>query len=534
MFSGAPPALFILLEIYYKMAPLTARRRRRVSEVFESMRRVRTLGLLGTGVIGGGWAARALHFGIDVLAADVKPEMEAWIRGAVENAECTLVRLTSAPLPPKGELSFTTDMAAMARQSDFIQENVPEQLELKRRVLAEVSRHVPADVVIASSTSGIMASDLQRDMRFPERFLVAHPFNPVYLLPLVELVGGRATSQQALESAAAFFSYIGMHPLRVRSEVPGHLTDRLQEALWREILHLVNDGVATTGELDEAIVYGPGLRWAGMGTNLIYHLAGGETGMRHMLRQFGPCLKWPWTKLEAPELTEQLIDRMVEGTQAQAGGRSIRELERLRDEYLVSVQQVLKQYDIGAGATLRALEERLYADSAERLIRTVTAADPHAGQPLETLQTQVRTDWIDHSGRMAEARCLQIFADAADALFRMVGVNGVDRAAARAFFAHESHVIHHAPAGALETLRVLTQVLGVDDNGVHLFHALKRRSDGRLIATGEQLYEYVNAAGGAAAPMDPAVRAQLQRIRAKHAKLPVPVHAGRHVVFGRD
>src|ERR1700693_2656048 len=154
------------------------------------MRQVKTLGLLGTGVIGGGWAARALHFGIDVVAADLKPEMEAWIRGAVDNAEGALSRLTFAPLPPKGRLSFTTDLHAMARQVDFIQENIPEQLELKQRVLGDASRHAPPDVVIASSTSGLLPSDLQRDMAAPERFLVAHPFNPVYLLPLGELVGG--------------------------------------------------------------------------------------------------------------------------------------------------------------------------------------------------------------------------------------------------------------------------------------------------------------------------------------------------------
>src|ERR1700758_2910441 len=328
------------------------------------MRTVKTLGLLGTGVIGGGWAARALHFGINVLAADVKPEMEQWMRGAVANAEGALAKLTFAPLPRKGTLSFTTDLSAMARQVDFIQENIPEQLELKQRTLAAVSRQAPRDVLIASSTSGLLPSDLARDLEFPQRFLVAHPFNPVYLLPLVELVGGKAPSPQALEAAGRFYTYIGMHALRVRREIPGHLTDRLQEALWREILHMVNDGGATTGELDDSIVYGPGLRWAAMGTNLIYHLAGGETGMRHMLRQFGPCLKWPWTKLEAPELSEALIDKMVAGTQAQAAGRSIRELERLRDDYLVAIQQVLREYDLGAGATLRALEERLYEDAA--------------------------------------------------------------------------------------------------------------------------------------------------------------------------
>src|SRR5262249_62340197 len=168
-------------------------------------------------------------------------------------------------------------------------------------------------------------------------------------------------------------------------EGPAQLTHRLQEALWREILHLVDDDVATTGELDDSIVYGPGLRWAAMGTNLIYHLAGGESGMRHMLQQFGPCLKWPWTKLEAPELTEELIDRMVEGTQAQAAGRSIRELERLRDDYLVAIQQVLRQFNIGAGATLRALEQPLY-ESSSAAGRTRLESAPAAGAPARALR----------------------------------------------------------------------------------------------------------------------------------------------------
>jgi len=491
------------------------------------MRTVKTLGLLGTGVIGAGWAARALHFGVDVIAADVKPEMEAWLRGAVDNAEPALARLTLAPLPPKGKLSFTTSAAEMASRADFIQENIPEQLELKQKMLAEVSRHAADDVIIASSTSGIMPSDLQRHMHAPQRFCVAHPFNPVYLLPLVELVGGEQTVPATIDAARAFFTYIGMHALHVRREVPGHLTDRLQEALWREILHMVNDGVATTGELDESIIYGPGLRWAGMGTNMIYHLAGGETGMRHMLAQFGPCLKWPWTRLEAPELSEQLIDRMVEGTQAQAAGRSIRELERLRDEFLVSIQQVLRESNVGAGATLRALEERLYRD-AGRDLHTAPAA---AGQPLRTLNARVRPDWIDYNNHMTESRYLQVFGDATDALYRQVGVDDTYRAAGRMFYTVESHLTHKAEAKGNEPMYVTTQVLGVDDKRLHIFHRLHRASDDTLLATAEHLYLHVDTAIAKAAPIDPSVRSRIEQLRDAQGAIAQPAEAGRRIAM---
>jgi carnitine 3-dehydrogenase len=486
------------------------------------MRKVKTLGLLGTGVIGGGWAARALHFGIDVIAADVKPEMEEWIRGAVANAEPALARLTFAPLPPKSKLSFTTDLKIMAKSADFIQENIPEQLPLKQRMLAEVSRYAAADVIVASSTSGLTPTDLQRDMTSPERFCVAHPFNPVYLLPLVELVGGEKTAQSTIDAAAKFFTYIGMHPLHVRREVPGHLTDRLQEALWREILHLVNDGVATTGELDESIVYGPGLRWAAMGTNLIYHLAGGESGMRHMLAQFGPCLKWPWTKLEAPELTETLIDRMVEGTQRQAAGRSIRELERLRDDYLVAIQQVLRQYNIGAGATLRSLEERLYHDAAT----THAARSSEPRTPLRLLDTVVRPEWVDYNRHMSDFRYGQLFGDATDVLFRQIGVDEAYRDTGRMYYSVESHVKHLGEAKAGEPLYVTTQLLGVDDKRLHVFHRMRRGRDDMEIATAEQMYLHVNTAAVKAAPADAAIRAKLESIRDRHSGLPIPPEAG--------
>jgi carnitine 3-dehydrogenase len=488
------------------------------------MRTVRTMGLLGTGVIGGGWAARALHFGIDVIAADVKPEMEEWIRGAVANAEPALSRLTFAPLPPKGKLTFTTDLRVMAERADYIQENIPEQLELKQRMLAQVSRHAAPDVIIASSTSGLTPSDLQRDMVVPERFLVAHPFNPVYLLPLVELVGGAKTHATTIEAASVFLRYIGMHALHVRKEIPGHLTDRLQEAIWREILHMVNDGIATTGELDDSIIYGPGLRWAAMGTNLIYHLAGGESGMRHMLAQFGPCLKWPWTKLEAPELSETLIDRMVEGTQAQAAGRSIRELERLRDDYLVAIQQVLRQYNIGAGATLRALEERLYRDAGKGT--DTTGAD--SGTTLQ-FASSVRPDWVDYNGHMSDFRYTQLFGEATDALYRRVGIDAAYREAGHMFYTVESHIKHAGEAKAGDPLLVDTLILSVDAKRLHVFHRLLHGKTGAPIATGEQMHLHVDTRAAKAAPMSAALRARLDQLRTAHALLPRPAEAGRHI-----
>ncbi len=494
------------------------------------MRQVKALGLLGTGVIGAGWAARALHFGVDVLAADVNPRMESWLREAIDTAYRSLSRLTLAPLPAPGRLSFTTDLMEVARRADLIQENIPENLELKQQVLGEASRHAAPDVIIASSTSGLLPTDLQRNAQAPERVLVAHPFNPVYLLPLVELVGGERTSREAIAAAAAFYTDIGMHPLHVRREIPGHLTDRLQEALWREILHLVNDGVATTGELDDSITYGPGLRWAAMGTNLIYHLAGGETGMRHMLHQFGPCLKWPWTKLEAPELTEQLIDRMVEGTQAQAAGRSIRELEERRDEYLLAIQQVLRQFDIGAGATLGALEERLYQRAAAAARdRLMTGTGGAAGEPLRLVDTHVRPEWVDYNGHMTDSRYLQLFGDATDALFRHVGVDAAYRRSGRSLYTVESHITHEAEVRALEPVHVLTRVLAVDDKRVHLFHRLIRGRNRAAVAAGEQLYLHVDTSAGRAAPMDADVRDRLERLCASQSHLPRPNEAGRSI-----
>ena len=302
---------------------------------------ISTLGLVGGGVIGSGWAARALAHGLDVVAYDPAPDGEAALRAAVDNAWPALERMGLGPGADRGRLRFVATIAEVAAAADFIQENAPEREDLKRRLLAEIDANCGPDVVIASSSSGLLPSRIQADCRHPGRVVIGHPFNPVYLLPLVEIVPGEHTAPETMERAAAFYRSIGMRPLRMRKEIEGYLSDRLQEALWREALHLVNEGIATTEDIDDAIVYGPGLRYAFMGTCLTFHLAGGEGGMAHMLDQFGPALKLPWTKLVAPELTRELRDRMVEGTAVQADGRSIKELERWRDDCLIRLIEAL-------------------------------------------------------------------------------------------------------------------------------------------------------------------------------------------------
>jgi carnitine 3-dehydrogenase len=251
--------------------------------------------------------------------------------------------------------------------------------------------------------------------------------------------------------------------------------------------------------------------------------------MRHMLAQFGPCLKWPWTKLEAPELTETLIDRMVEGTQAQAAGRSIRELERLRDDYLVAIQQVLRQYNIGAGATLRSLETRLYQDAAS----SHTAQPAAAGQPARLLDAVVRSEWVDYNRHMSDFRYAQLFGEAIDALFRQVGVDEAYRESGRMYYTVENHIRHLGEAKSGEPLYVTAQLLGVDAKRVHVFQRMYRGRDDQEIATAEQMYLHADTTAGKAAAADPTVRAKLEAIRSAHAGLAPPAEAGRSIGFAR-
>jgi carnitine 3-dehydrogenase len=310
---------------------------------------IKTVGIVGGGVIGSGWAARCLAAGLDVIVSDPAPNAESATRASVANAWPALTRIGLKAGADQKRMTFAKSVAEAASKSDFVQESAPERIDLKRKLHAEIDAHARPDVIIASSSSGLLPSEFQADCKHPGRVLVGHPFNPVYLLPLCEVLGGKQTDAAAIDNAMKFYTSIGMRALKVRKEIDGYIADRLQEALWREILHLVNDGIATTGEIDDAIRYGPGLRWAFMGTNLIYHLAGGEGGMKHMLEQFGPALDLPWTNHKAPKLTQALIDRMVEGTGEQAKGWSIKELERFRDDCLIRVMEAVEDARKAAG-----------------------------------------------------------------------------------------------------------------------------------------------------------------------------------------
>jgi carnitine 3-dehydrogenase len=486
---------------------------------------VRKVAVIGTGVIGAGWATRCLAHGLDVVAWDPGPGAEARLRAAVDNAWPAVAKLGLWPGADRARLGIAATLEEACAGADFVQESAPEREDLKRRLLAEIDAAVPDHVVIASSSSGLLPSRIQADCRHPGRVVIGHPFNPVYLLPLVEVLGGRQSDHEAVRRAMAFYREIGMHALEVRNEIDGYLSDRLQEAVWREILHLVNDGVASTNEIDDAISYGPGLRWAIMGTCLTFHLAGGEGGMHHMLEQFGPALKLPWTKLEAPELNAALVERMVEGTKLQAAGRSVKELERLRDDCLIAIMQALRGHDVGAGRTLAEDEaRRLGSRDFQRWERGAEVA-----APLALYDCTVLPEWVDYNGHMSEACYLTAFGWASDALFRYVGIDEAYRAAGLSFYTVESHINYLREASTGEPLRFSTQLLGLDEKRLHFFHWMYHGQTGALIATTEQMLLHVDMKAAKTAPIVPRAHEALSNVWAMHRDLPAPEQAGRRM-----
>ena len=476
---------------------------------------IRRIGLVGGGVIGAGWAARFALAGYDVCLFDPDPAADRKVAAVLGNARRAQQRLLGALLPREGTVTIAATLAEAVADADFIQESLPEVETLKQRVLREIEAAARPGVVIGSSTSGLLPTQLQSVLADPARFVVGHPFNPVYLLPLVEVCGGAATTQATKDIATALYTACGIQALQVRVEIDGFIADRLLEALWREALWLVNDGVATTAEIDDAIRYGAGLRWSFMGTFLTYRLAGGEAGMRHFLAQFGPALKLPWTKLVACELTDELTDRVAAQSDEQAGGIGLREYEQKRDDCLVDVMTALKANDFAAGATLKAHGERLAA-------RQATPQDGAA------LVTHVDAAWIDYNGHMTEWAYLKLFGDTTDVLLAQIGAGADYVAAGHSFYTVESHLRHLGQARLGERVAVAAQVLSADAKRLHIFHTMTG-ADGSVIATAEHMLVHVDAAAERSVAMLPAVAAAVAARVSADAGRARPDAAGRSI-----
>lgn len=300
--------------------------------------------VVGTGVIGSGWITRMLAHGHEVVATDPSESAYETMLEQVKSNWPYVERMGLHPNASLDNLTFTPYLEEAVKDADLIQENVPEVEEIKDKVLTDIDFYARPDAIIGSSTSGIKPTELQRNLKHPERLVVAHPFHPVYILPLVEIVPGKQTSEETVIKAEEIYEAIGNDVLHVRHEIEGHIADRLMEALWRESLHIVNEGIATTEEVDKAFTHAAGLRYAQYGPFMTFHLAGGQGGMRHMLKQFGPALKKPWTKLVAPELTTDLYNAVVEGCEQSSFGYSMSELDQKRNEFLIKVKELAEEY----------------------------------------------------------------------------------------------------------------------------------------------------------------------------------------------
>jgi len=328
---------------------------------------VKQVGLVGTGTIGSAWAAHFLAQGLDVIATDPSPQAEKHLRFAIDSAWPSLEKLGLTDGASRDRLRFTPSMEEALIDADFIQESTPENEDIKDKVMAAISTVARPDVVIASSTSGIVPTRLQAQCKNPERMIVGHPFNPVYLIPLVEVVGGKQTAPETINWAMEFYKHWGKSPLHCRHEILGHLANRLQDALNCEAMYLISDGIATTDELDAALTAGPGLRWALMGSFMTGHLAAGEDGLRAVLGgKFGHDV----SNLKSPDLSEEMIDRILKDTQSQVAEHSLKEIEKMRDEFLVGLiklrAEIDDKYGFGQGRFLKSTRQGLVLTEDEK------------------------------------------------------------------------------------------------------------------------------------------------------------------------
>lgn len=469
-------------------------------------KKINTAAVIGGGVIGGGWVARFLLMGIDVNVYDPDPQAERKITEVLNNARRSLPDLYEHRLPAEGALVFSERIEAAVMNVDWVSECVPEQLALKRQVLNEVQSYCSNSAIISSSTSGFKPSALQTGSSRPSQIIVAHPFNPVYLVPLVELVGDIEITQNAKQ----LLSQIGFFPLIIRKEIDAHIADRLLEAVWREGLWLVNDGIATTQEIDDAISYGFGLRWAQMGLFETYRIAGGEAGMAHFVKQFGPALEWPWTKLmDVPELTDSLVQTIADQSDAHSGHHSIRQLERIRDDNLVAMMRSLKGTNWRAGELLNNMDKQLSAETHK------------PGRYLTTIDRTVPSSWTDYNGHMNDSRYSEVFSVASDEVMQTIGANAAYIDGGMSYFTVDMHISYSKECLHGDAITVETRIANGRGKKLELEHAM-RNEQGELVASCDQLLIHVDlTARKSCLPLEPVALA-LAHLADQHHSLSKP------------
>ena len=306
---------------------------------------IKKVAVIGAGVIGTGWIIRCLAHNKKVIAFDKDIKLKKKLLSEIKRTWPYVKKLFNKKKLNLKNFEYATSIKEALKDVDFIQECVTENYKIKINLMSIIGKYSRANAIISSSSSGLLPTKIYSKCKNPERTMIGHPFNPVYMCPGIEIVPGKKTKKKFLNETNKFYKSISMNPIMIKKELSGYLSTRLQEALWREALHIINEGYASTKDLDRSIEDGPGLRWSLMGVFLTFHMAGGKAGMKHMLRQFGPALKLPWTKLKAPKLSKKLSSRIIAGTKQQTKGKSIAMISNIRDEYLVNLQKLRKKYE---------------------------------------------------------------------------------------------------------------------------------------------------------------------------------------------
>lgn len=489
------------------------------SPVFPDFDAIGSITCVGAGTIGGGWAAYFLAQGYRVKIWDPAPDAGDKFNRLLDAAWPALAELDMVAGADRTAWSIHTDLAEAVAGTGFVQESAPEDLALKRGLLAQIDEVCPPNIVISSSTSGYSMTEMATEAAHPERLVVGHPFNPPYLVPLVEVVGGQSTSAAAVDWAADFFTHIGKSVIRMDREVPGFIANRLQEAQWREALYMVEQGEATVEQIDRSITDGPGLRWPFQGPMLTFHLAGGEGGMAHMLDHFGPSLKSPWTRLTAPELSQQLRDDVVAGCDIEAGERSIADLVAHRDAGIIALRRLTAQLDATPDASKAQSADGTSGHPASPAAVSAppssapTAATASASK-LSTYSTEVVPKWIDYNGHMSEAFYVLVFGFATDQVMDQLGLDAAYRESQKAsLYTVESHIRYLDEAALGDRLTVVPRLVSAAEKKLHL--AYEMYVEDRLVSTEEIMALHVDQTTDRVVPFPDTVAERIAQVVAE-------------------